>query len=77
MPRWLSNPGTFGYGKPVFTKAYYSSPALTQNIAEAKKLVKQAGATGKTITIGTTSQLAVYAGDTAATRPPPKRSGSR
>jgi peptide/nickel transport system substrate-binding protein len=66
MPRWLSNPGTFGYGKPVFTKAYASSPALTQNIAEAKKLVKQAGATGKTITIGTTSQLAVIAADTGA-----------
>ena len=66
MPRWLSNPGTFGYGKPVFTKAYDSSPVLTQNIAEARKLVKQAGAAGKTITIGTTSQLAVYAGDTGA-----------
>ena len=66
MPRWLSNPGTFGYGKPVFTKAYASSPVLTQNIAEAKKLVTQAGATGKTITIGTTSQLAVIAADTGA-----------
>jgi len=58
--------GTFGYGKPVFAKAYASSPVLTQNIAEAKKLVKQAGATGKTITIGTTSQLAVIAADTGA-----------
>src|SRR5215467_10813406 len=66
MPRWLSNPGTFGYGKPVFAKAYASSPVLTQNIAQAKKLVKQAGATGKTITIGTTSQLAVIAADTGA-----------
>jgi peptide/nickel transport system substrate-binding protein len=58
MPRWLSNPGTFGYGKSVFTAAYDSSPVLTQNITEAKKLVQQAGATGKTITIGTSSQLA-------------------
>ncbi len=58
MPRWLSNPGTFGYGTSVFDKAYDSSPALTQNIAEAKRLVRQAGATGKTITIGTSSQLA-------------------
>jgi peptide/nickel transport system substrate-binding protein len=66
MPRWLSNPGTFGYGRSVLGKAYDSSPMLSQNIAEARKLVKQAGATGKTITIGTTSQLAVYAGDTAA-----------
>jgi peptide/nickel transport system substrate-binding protein len=66
LPRWLSNPGTFSYGRSVFDKAYASSPVLTQNIAEARKLVKQAGATGKTITIGTTSQLAVIAGDTAA-----------
>jgi len=58
MPRWLSNPGTFGYGKSVFTAAYDSSPVLTQNIAEAKKLVQQAGVTGKTFTIGTSSQLA-------------------
>jgi peptide/nickel transport system substrate-binding protein len=58
MPRWLSNPGTFGYGKSVFTAAYDASPVLTQNIAEAKKLVQQAGATGKTFTIGTSSQLA-------------------
>src|SRR5262249_49286052 len=66
MPRWLSNPGTFGYGKSVFIKAYDSSPILTQNIAEAKKLVQQAGATGKTITIGTSSQLADIAADTGA-----------
>ena len=66
MPRWLSNPGTFGSGKPVFTEAYASSPVLTQNLTEARTLVKQAGATGKTFTIGTTSQLAVYATDTAA-----------
>jgi peptide/nickel transport system substrate-binding protein len=58
MPRWLSNPGTFGYGKSVFTAAYDSSPVLTQNLAEAKKLVQQAGASGKTFTIGTSSQLA-------------------
>src|SRR5690242_513395 len=58
MPRWLSNPGTFGYGKSVFTSAYDSSPVLTQNLAKAKQLVQQAGATGKTFTIGTSSQLA-------------------
>src|SRR5579863_3701821 len=66
LPRWLSNPGTFGYGKSAFTRAYEGSPALTQDIAEARKLVGQAGDTGKTITFGTTSQQAVYAGDTAA-----------
>ena len=66
MPRWESNPGTFGYGKSVFTKDYDSSPVLTQNIAEGRKLVRQAGDTGKTITIGTTSQPAVFAEDAAA-----------
>src|SRR5215831_17268077 len=66
MPRWLSNPGTFGYGKAVFTAAYDASPVLTQNIATAKKLVQQAGATGKTITIGTSSQLANIAAVTGA-----------
>jgi peptide/nickel transport system substrate-binding protein len=66
LPRWVSNPGTFGYGQSVFAQAYDSSPALTQNIAEARKLVQQAGDTGKTITFGTTSQQAVVAGVTAA-----------
>ena len=66
MPRWLSNPGTFGYGTSVFAAAYNSSPVLTQNIAAAKKLVEQAGATGKTITIGTSSQLANIAAVTGA-----------
>jgi peptide/nickel transport system substrate-binding protein len=66
IPRWESNPGTFGYGKAVFTREYDRSRVLAQNIAEARKLVRQAGATGKTITIGTTSQPPVFAGDTAA-----------
>ena len=57
MPRWIANPGTFGYGAQVFTKAYDSSPVLAQNLAQARKLVRDAGATGKTITIGMSSQL--------------------
>jgi peptide/nickel transport system substrate-binding protein len=47
IPRWLSNPGTFGSGKPVFTRAYASSPVLAQNLAEARKLVQQAGAAAR------------------------------
>jgi peptide/nickel transport system substrate-binding protein len=66
MPRWESNPGTFGYGKSVFIKAYDSSPVLTQNIAAAKKLVQQAGDTGKTLTIGTSAQLSNIAAVTGA-----------
>jgi peptide/nickel transport system substrate-binding protein len=66
MPRWVSNPGTFGYGKSVFNAAYAGSPVISQNIAEAKKLVQAAGATGKTITIGTSSQLADISADAGA-----------
>ena len=66
MPRWLANPGTFGYGQPVFTKAYDSSPVLTQNIAGARKLVKEAGAAGQTFTIGTSAQLASITAVTGA-----------
>jgi peptide/nickel transport system substrate-binding protein len=66
MPKWMSNPGTFGYGKSVFDTAYASAPYLSQNLAEAKKLVQEAGATGKTFTIGTSSQLANIAAVTGA-----------
>jgi peptide/nickel transport system substrate-binding protein len=66
MPKWESNPGTFGYGKPVFDAAYASAPAMSQNLAKAKKLVQEAGATGKTFTIGTSSQLANIAAVTGA-----------
>ena len=48
----------------MLDRAYDSSPVLAQNIAEARRLVRQADATGKTLTIGTTSELAVYAADT-------------
>ncbi|HET6876025.1 MAG TPA: ABC transporter substrate-binding protein [Jatrophihabitans sp.] len=66
MPRWISNPGTFGYGKSVFDAAYSKAPEMKQNLAEANKLVQQAGATGKTITIGTSSQLSNISAVTGA-----------
>jgi len=66
MPRWLANPGTFGYGQSVFTKAYDSSPVLIQNLAQARKLVREAGVTGQTITIGTSSEIASIAAETGA-----------
>lgn len=58
LPRWLSNPGVFGYGKSVFDKAYSASPVLPYDLAKAKKLVKEAGAVGKTFTIGMSAQIA-------------------
>jgi peptide/nickel transport system substrate-binding protein len=66
MPRWLANPGTFGYGTSVFDAAYNSSPVLNQDLAKARALAKAAGVTGQTITIGTSSQLTSIATVTAA-----------
>src|SRR5215472_3004414 len=66
MPRWLANPGVFGYGKAVFNKAYLAAPVMSQNLAEARKLVKDAGAVGKTFTIGTSSQIQNIAAETGA-----------
>ena len=39
---------------------------MNQNLAKAKKLVQEAGATGQTITIGTSSQIASIAAETGA-----------
>jgi peptide/nickel transport system substrate-binding protein len=66
MPRWLSNPGTFGYARGIFAAAYDSSPVLTQNIPAARRLVQAAGATGRTLTIGTSSGLRDIAAVTGA-----------
>ena len=66
MPRWLANPGTFGYGQSAFTTAYDSSPVLRQNLAEARKLVHEAGASGQTITLGTSAEIASIAAETGA-----------
>lgn len=58
LPKWISNSGTIGYGQSVFNAAYSAQPDMTQDIAKAKQLVIDAGATGKTITIGMSSELA-------------------
>jgi peptide/nickel transport system substrate-binding protein len=57
LPRWISNEGTIGYGKSVFQAAYNSSPEMTQDLARAKQLIIDAGATGKSITIGMSQDL--------------------
>ncbi|HEY3903362.1 MAG TPA: ABC transporter substrate-binding protein [Streptosporangiaceae bacterium] len=66
MPRWIANPGTFGYGETTFIRAYDKSPVMTQDMAKARKLIKEAGAQGQTITIGTSSQLSNIAAVTGA-----------
>ena len=75
LPNWISNPGTFGYGRSVFNAAYNAAPTLKPDIAAAKKLVQQAGATGKTLTIGTSSQLADISAVAGAYQAAPTRSG--
>jgi peptide/nickel transport system substrate-binding protein len=66
MPRWLANPGTFGYGTSVFDAAYDTSPVLNQNLTQARKLAKEAGVDGQTITIGTSAALASISAETGA-----------
>jgi peptide/nickel transport system substrate-binding protein len=66
MPKWLANPGVFGYGTSAFDSAYRASPTLTQNLAEARKLIEQAGVAGQTITIGTSSQVSNLAFEAGA-----------
>jgi peptide/nickel transport system substrate-binding protein len=57
LPRTLANPGTWGYGKDVFQADWDKLPDPTQNVAKAKTLVDQAGAKGKTITLGMTTEV--------------------
>jgi len=57
MPKALTPPGTWGYSRSTFQSGYDALPDLKQDIAAAKKLVSDAGMTGKTITIGMSSEL--------------------
>jgi peptide/nickel transport system substrate-binding protein len=66
MPKSLSPPGTWGYGRDVFSSAYEQLPDMTQDVAKAKQLVKAAGATGETITLGMSSELANIATEASA-----------
>jgi peptide/nickel transport system substrate-binding protein len=66
MPKWLANPGVFGYGTSAFDRAYEASPTMTENLAAAKKLIAQAGVAGQTITIGTSSEVSSLAVETGA-----------
>ena len=57
MPKALTPPGTWGYARSVFQSGYDKLPVLKQDITAAKKLIVDAGATGKTITLGISSEL--------------------
>ncbi len=57
IPHALSNPGTWGYAPEVFAAAWDALPAMDQDLEAAKALIAEAGAEGKTITLGTSSEI--------------------
>jgi peptide/nickel transport system substrate-binding protein len=57
LPRTLANPGTWGYEKDVFQTDWNNRPDPTMNVAKGKQLIQQAGASGKEIVIGTSSEI--------------------
>ena len=57
LPRTIANPGSWGYQREVFQKDWDSLPEPTQDVEKGKKLVQEAGAAGKTIVIGTSSEI--------------------
>jgi peptide/nickel transport system substrate-binding protein len=57
LPRTIANPGSWGYEREVFQKDWDSLPEPTQDVEKGKQLVQEAGATGKTIVIGTSSEI--------------------
>lgn len=65
--RAVAVPGTWGYAKDVFTKAWNELPDVSvTDVEAAKKLVEEAGAAGQTVRIGMSSELnplAVTAGE--------------
>jgi peptide/nickel transport system substrate-binding protein len=57
LPRALGNPGTWGYAVDTFRSAWNELPEPTQDLDAAKKLIEEAGATGKTVRIGTSAEI--------------------
>jgi peptide/nickel transport system substrate-binding protein len=57
LPRTLANPGTWGYERDTFQADWDKLPEPTVDVAKAKQLVTDAGATGKEIVIGTSSEI--------------------
>jgi peptide/nickel transport system substrate-binding protein len=68
LPRWLTNPGNFSYGRDVFAAAYEKSPLMTQDLEKAKSLVQAAGAVGQPIVIGMSNEVPSISGCAEAWR---------
>ena len=57
LPRALSGAGTWGYAPGVFQAAWDALPDPVVDLEGAKALIKEAGAEGKTLRLGTSSEL--------------------
>ena len=57
LPRTLSNPGMWGYSRDVFQQAWDELADPAVDLDAAKALIEEAGATGKKIRIGTSSEI--------------------
>lgn len=55
--RALGSPGTWGYGQETFQKAWDDAGEPAADLQTARKLVEEAGATGKTVTFGMSNEL--------------------
>ena len=64
--RTLSNVGTYGYAPEVFQAGYDALPAPKVDIESAKALIKAAGAEGKIVRIGMSSEIATNATEAKA-----------
>jgi peptide/nickel transport system substrate-binding protein len=68
VPRNLANPGAWGYGRDAFEADWQKLPEMNQDLARAKDLIRQAGASGKTITLGMTNEVSNLASAANAIR---------
>jgi peptide/nickel transport system substrate-binding protein len=68
LPRAIANPGAWGYGADVFQKAWDELPEPTQDVEQGTSLVEEAGATGETITLGTTNEIGAVLAATNAVK---------
>ncbi|MFN8032151.1 MAG: ABC transporter substrate-binding protein [Mycobacterium sp.] len=57
-PRMSANPGTWGYARGTFETGWNAAPEPQRDLAKAKQLIAEAGATGKPLVIGTSTGLA-------------------
>jgi peptide/nickel transport system substrate-binding protein len=57
LPRTLANPGSWGYQRDVFQADWDKLPEPAQDVAKAKQMIKDAGAGGQEIVIGTSSEI--------------------